>query len=96
MRLYGNPGVVRSARGRGYVDPSGDAHPSTAGVDLERAGDRMPVRDASMGGRCTEIAEIDGFTVSLAGDGHTRVALALEGRCGHDWLRWARRIEKIA
>jgi L-serine dehydratase len=127
------------------VDLGDDAHPNTAVFDLEREGERVHVRGASIGGGRIEVTEIDGFPVALGGDYHTLVVLAHDepgtiatiagifakdgvnlatmrvDRTGrhkdalmtieadepisdralaeiraHRWLRWARRIEKIA
>lgn len=127
------------------VDLGEDAHPNTTIFDVERDGERVLVRGASVGGGRIEVTEIDGFPVSLGGDYHTLVVLAhdepgtiatiagifaddgvnlatmrvdrtgrhkdalmtieadqpisdeaLDEVRGHDWLRWARRIEKIA
>jgi L-serine dehydratase len=127
------------------VDLGEAAHPNTAVFELERNGDRVTVRGASVGGGRIEVTEIDGFAVSLGGDYHTLVVLARDepgtimtitglfaaqqinlatmrvDRTGRhkdalmtieadapipdfvldeirqfDWLRWARRVEKIA
>jgi L-serine dehydratase len=127
------------------VDLGEAAHPNTAVFELERDGDRVTVRGASVGGGRIEVTEIDGFPVSLGGDYHTLVVLARDepgtimtitglfaarqinlatmrvDRAGRrrdalmtieadapvpdfvleelrrfDWLRWARRVEKIA
>ncbi|HEX6306865.1 MAG TPA: L-serine ammonia-lyase, iron-sulfur-dependent subunit beta [Longimicrobiales bacterium] len=129
----------------GDVDLGEDAHPNTAVLDVERAGEKVSVRGASIGGGRIEITEIDGFPVSLGGNYHTLVVLArdepgtimtITGLCAaqsinlatmrvdrtgrrkdalmtieadsqipdivleelrdFEWLRWARRIEKIA
>jgi L-serine dehydratase len=122
-----------------------DAHPNTAVIALERGGESVRVRGASVGGGRVEVTEIDGFAVSLGGDYHTLVVLArdepgtimtITGLCaaqrinlatmrvdrtgrhkdalmtieadaqipeeileelrGFDWLRWVRRVEKVA
>jgi L-serine dehydratase len=127
------------------VDLGEDAHPNTAVFEVERAGESVRVRGASVGGGRIEVTEIDGFPTSLGGDYHTLVVLARDepgtimtitalcaaqqinlatmrvDRTGRhkdalmtieadapipdlvldelrdfDWLRWARRIEKIA
>ena len=127
------------------VDLGEDAHPNTAVFELERDGDHVILRGASIGGGRIEVTEIDGFPVSLGGDYHTLVVLARDepgtimtitglfaaqqinlatmrvDRTGRhkdalmtieadaaipdfvldelrqfDWLRWARRVEKIA
>jgi L-serine dehydratase len=58
------------------IDLGEDAHPNTAIFNLERAGERVRVRGASIGGGRIEVHEIDGFTVSLGGDYHTLVVQA--------------------
>jgi L-serine dehydratase len=127
------------------TDLGEDAHPNTAVFEVERNGDRVTVRGASVGGGRIEITGIDDFPVSLGGDYHTLVVLArdepgtimtiaglfatqqinlatmhvdrtgrhqdalmtieadapipdlvLEELRNFDWLRWARRVEKIA
>lgn len=127
------------------VDLGEDAHPNTAVFEVERAGEKVRVLGASVGGGRIEVTEIDGFPTSLGGDYHTLVVLARDepgtimtitalcaaqqinlatmrvDRTGRhkdalmtieadapipdvvldelrdfDWLRWARRIEKIA
>jgi L-serine dehydratase len=127
------------------VNLGDDVHPNTAVFELDRDGDHVIVRGASIGGGRIEIVEIDGFAVSLGGDYHTLVVLARDepgtimtitglfaaqhinlatmrvDRTGRhrdalmtieadapipdfvlgelrqfEWLRWARRVEKIA
>jgi L-serine dehydratase len=122
-----------------------DAHPNTAVIALERGGESVRVRGASVGGGRVEVTEIDGFAVSLGGDYHTLVVLArdepgtimtITGLCaaqrinlatmrvdrtgrhkdalmtieadaqipeevleelrGFEWMRWVRRVEKVA
>lgn len=58
------------------VDLGEDAHPNTVMFDLERDGDRVELRGASIGGGRIEITELNGFPVSLGGDYHTLVVLA--------------------
>ncbi len=58
------------------VDLGEEAHPNTAIFDVERAGSRVEVRGASVGGGRIEVTEIDGFAVSLSGGYHTLVLLA--------------------
>ena len=58
------------------VDLGENAHPNTAVFQLERAGETVEVRGASLGGGRVEVSEIDGFPVSLGGDYHTLVLLA--------------------
>jgi L-serine dehydratase len=58
------------------VDLGDDAHPNTAILHVERAGESVEVRGASLGGGRVEVSEIDGFPVSLGGDYHTVVLLA--------------------
>jgi L-serine dehydratase len=53
-----------------------DAHPNTAVLTLERDGEKVRVRGASVGGGRVEVTGIDGFPVSLGGDYHTLVVLA--------------------
>jgi L-serine dehydratase len=127
------------------VNLGDDAHPNTAVIEVERGGETVRVRGASIGGGRVEVTEIDGFAVSLGGDYHTLVVLArdepgtimtITGLCaaqrinlatmrvdrtgrhkdalmtieadaqipeeileelrGFDWLRWVRRVEKVA
>ena len=58
------------------ADLGEDAHPNTAIFDLRRGDSRVSVRGASVGGGRVEVTEVDGFSVSLAGDYHTLVVLA--------------------
>lgn len=58
------------------VDLGADAHPNTAILRVERAGETVTVRGASVGGGRVEVTEVDGFPVSLEGDYHTLVVLA--------------------
>lgn len=58
------------------VDLGADAHPNTAILRVERAGEAVEVRGASVGGGRVEVTEVDGFPVSLEGDYHTLVVLA--------------------
>jgi L-serine dehydratase len=58
------------------VDLGGDAHPNTVLFDVERDGERVSLRGASLGGGRVEVSEIDGFPVALGGDYHTLVLLA--------------------
>ena len=58
------------------VDLGEHAHPNTAVFHLERAGEQVSVRGASLGGGRVEVTEIDGFPVSLGGAYHTLVLLA--------------------
>ncbi len=58
------------------VELGEDAHPNTALFDLERGGERVSVRGASLGGGRVEVSEIDGFPVALTGAYHTLVLLA--------------------
>jgi len=53
-----------------------DAHPNTAVFVVERAGERVELRGASLGGGRVEVNEIDGFPVALGGAYHTLVLLA--------------------
>lgn len=127
------------------VDLGADAHPNTALFELDRAGETLAVRGASIGGGRVEVTEVDGFAVSLEGDYHTLVVLAhdepgtiariagvfaqdgvnlatmrvdrtgrhqdalmtleaddpisddaLEEIRAFPWVRWARRVEKVA
>jgi len=58
------------------VDLGGEAHPNSVIFDVERDGERVSLRGASLGGGRVEVSEIDGFPVSLGGDYHTLVLLA--------------------
>lgn len=58
------------------VDLGGEAHPNTAVFHLERGGEEVVVRGASLGGGRVEVSEIDGFPVALGGGYHTLVLLA--------------------
>lgn len=58
------------------VELGDDAHPNTAVFVVERAGDRVEIRGASLGGGRVEVSEIDGFPVALGGAYHTLVLLA--------------------
>jgi L-serine dehydratase len=58
------------------IDLGDEAHPNTAIFDVERGGDRVRVRGASIGGGRIEVTQIDDFPVSLGGDYHTLVILA--------------------
>jgi L-serine dehydratase len=127
------------------IDLGEDAHPNTAVIELDRDGDSVRVRGASVGGGRIEVTEIDGFPTSLGGNYDTLVILArdepgtvmtitgliasqginlatmrvdrtgrhkdalmtieadapipdlvLEELRSFDWLRWARRVPKIA
>jgi L-serine dehydratase len=58
------------------VDLGEEAHPNSAVFELECEGARVWVQGASVGGGRIEVTEIDGFSVSLAGDYHTLILLA--------------------
>ncbi|MGI9188659.1 MAG: L-serine ammonia-lyase, iron-sulfur-dependent subunit beta [Longimicrobiaceae bacterium] len=58
------------------VDLGEEAHPNTALFELERGGERVRLRGASVGGGRVEVTEVDGFAVALGGDYHTLVLLA--------------------
>ncbi|MGI9182028.1 MAG: L-serine ammonia-lyase, iron-sulfur-dependent subunit beta [Longimicrobiaceae bacterium] len=58
------------------VDLGEDAHPNTAIFEVERDGERVQLRGASVGGGRVEVTEVDGFAVSLGGGYHTLVLLA--------------------
>lgn len=58
------------------VDLGADAHPNTAVFHLERGGERVELRGASLGGGRIEVTEVDGFGVALGGDYPTLVLLA--------------------
>lgn len=58
------------------VDLGEDAHPNTAVLHVERGGETVEVRGASLGGGRVEVSEIDGFPVCLGGAYHTLVLLA--------------------
>jgi L-serine dehydratase len=58
------------------VDLGEEAHPNSAVFELECEGARVRVQGASVGGGRIEVTEIDGFSVSLAGDYHTLILLA--------------------
>lgn len=58
------------------IDLGEEAHPNTVIFEVEREGERVKVRGASIGGGRIEVTEIDGFQVSLGGDYHTLVVLA--------------------
>jgi L-serine dehydratase len=60
------------------VDLGEDAHPNTALFELERAGEKVSLRGASIGGGRIEVTELNGFPVSLGGDYHTLVLLATD------------------
>jgi L-serine dehydratase len=58
------------------VDLGEEAHPNTAVFRVERDGEAVELRGASLGGGRVEVSEIDGFPVALGGDYHTLVLLA--------------------
>ncbi|HEX7048749.1 MAG TPA: L-serine ammonia-lyase, iron-sulfur-dependent subunit beta [Longimicrobiales bacterium] len=58
------------------VDLGEGAHPNTAVFKIERDGETVELRGASVGGGRIEVTEIDGFPVSLSGGYHTLVVLA--------------------
>ncbi len=58
------------------MDLGEDAHPNTVIFEVERDGERVQLRGASVGGGRIEVTEIDGFAVSLGGGYHTLVLLA--------------------
>ena len=58
------------------VELGAEAHPNTAVFRVERDGDTVELRGASLGGGRVEVSEIDGFPVALGGDYHTLVLLA--------------------
>lgn len=58
------------------VDLGEEAHPNTAEFELERDGETLTIRGASVGGGRVEITEIDEFPVALGGDYHTLVLVA--------------------
>lgn len=58
------------------VDLGEEAHPNTVVFELERSGENVQVRGASIGGGRVEITQLNGFPVSLGGDYHTLVVLA--------------------
>lgn len=58
------------------TDLGEDAHPNSAILSVERAGDEVTLRGASVGGGRIEVTEVDGFAVALGGDYHTLVLLA--------------------
>lgn len=58
------------------TDLGQEAHPNTAIFELERGGEKVRVRGASVGGGRVEVTEIDGFPVALGGDYPTLVLLA--------------------
>src|SRR5690625_899157 len=58
------------------IDLGEEAHPNSVIFEVEREGERVKVRGASIGGGRIEVTEIDGFQVSLGGDYHTLVVLA--------------------
>jgi L-serine dehydratase len=58
------------------VDLGGETHPNTAVFHVERGGEKVALRGASLGGGRVEVSEIDGFPVSLGGNYHTLVLLA--------------------
>ncbi|HEX5725177.1 MAG TPA: L-serine ammonia-lyase, iron-sulfur-dependent subunit beta [Longimicrobiaceae bacterium] len=58
------------------VDLGEEAHPNTALIRVERGGETVEMRGASLGGGRIEVTEVDGFAVSLGGDYHTLVLLA--------------------
>ncbi len=58
------------------VDLGDEAHPNSVVLALERAGEQVEVRGASVGGGRIEVTAIDGFPVALGGDYHTLVLLA--------------------
>lgn len=58
------------------VDLGEDAHPNTAILEVECAGEKAVVRGASVGGGRIRVTEVDGFAVELEGNYHTLVILA--------------------
>jgi L-serine dehydratase len=58
------------------IDLGEDAHPNTAIIEVERGGERVTVRGASVGGGRIEVHEVDGFAVELGGAYHTLVLMA--------------------
>jgi L-serine dehydratase len=61
---------------RAAFEETAEAHPNSAVFELECEGARVRVQGASVGGGRIEVTEIDGFSVSLAGDYHTLILLA--------------------
>ncbi len=60
------------------VDLGEDVHPNTALFEIERAGEKVALRGASVGGGRIEVTELNGFPVSLGGGYHTLVLLATD------------------
>ena len=58
------------------VDLGEEAHPNTAVFHVERDGETVVLRGASLGGGRVEVSDIDGFPVALGGAYHTLVLLA--------------------
>jgi L-serine dehydratase len=58
------------------VDLGEDAHPNTAIISVERAGETTQLRGASVGGGRIVVTEVDGFAVELGGGYHTLVIVA--------------------
>ncbi|MFM8284641.1 MAG: L-serine ammonia-lyase, iron-sulfur-dependent, subunit alpha [Planctomycetaceae bacterium] len=58
----------------------GDPHPNTYRLALSRGGRAHTLRAVSTGGGMIDVVDIDGFTLSLAGDAHE----TLVGPCGRD------------
>lgn len=58
------------------VELGDDAHPNTVLFELQREGERVSMRGASLGGGRVVVSEIDGFRVSLEGNYHTLALLA--------------------
>lgn len=58
------------------VELGEDAHPNTAILEVERAGEQAVVRGASVGGGRIRVSEVDGFAVDLGGDYDTLVLFA--------------------
>lgn len=53
-----------------------EAHPNTTIFHVERGGETVTLRGASVGGGRIEVTEVDGFPVALGGDYDTLVVLA--------------------
>jgi L-serine dehydratase len=86
------------------VDLGEDAHPNTVVFHLEREGETVQARGASLGGGRIEVTELNGFTVALGGDYHTVVLVAddqpgtiaaVAGILASEGVK-VRRVEKIA
>jgi L-serine dehydratase len=58
------------------VDLGQEAHPNTALLHVERDGETVELRGASVGGGRIVVTEVDGFPVDLGGDYHTLVLQA--------------------